>query len=433
MTADAQVCELSDCYRAYVEVLEALGHAVETSAVASHLSADDGERLETLLAEAVEGKEPDGPVEDGVVERMRELTASLIEEVAQAAREVCDGRQTAQGVAEALRKAAEADREAAADTVLLNGHRQFLRGRSCRLSELHRILDERGDQDELALVKLVPFVRRELARRGIEAGDEEISSWFEPEAEDRDVPHCLKRILSGINGEFETGLIELEEMIGDADPDEWLEDVRVRLLFRSHSAMHKAIAEATSLKYDCVHKALSGRQKAKRIQAEVKYCIEVWLRDLEEGREPDIDDDYRGVPVERMHVLLPALEKAFPTKEEIYRTVSSRTHVKTGSVRRYFQSNGQLKYAPLSVYRCARALADGKVAQAPPSRDSYLADRRTRRLADELARKARDTLQRWRAEGDAPELEIAFKEIRRALIVTIKENRHTEPSSSAGC
>jgi hypothetical protein len=82
----------------------------------------------------------------------------------------------------------------------------------------------------------------------------------------------------------------------------------------------------------------------------------------------------------------------------------------------------------LSVYRCAHALADGKVAHAAPSRDSYLADRRTRRVAAELAQKARQTLQRWRAEGEDPELEIAFKEIRRALIVTIKENRHSEPS-----
>jgi hypothetical protein len=230
-------------------------------------------------------------------------------------------------------------------------------------------------------------------------------------------------IVRGVNGEFRKELVPLEQMVGDADPDEWLEDARARLLFRSHSAMHKAIAEATSLKYDCIHKALSGKEKAKRVQSEIKYCLEDWLRDMDSGQDPDIDEQYRGVPVEMTAGLLPALERAFGTKEELYRHISERTGVKAGSVRRYFQDNGQLKYSPLSVYECARRLAEGK--EETPAVRSYLSDKRTRQIAYSLAGKARKALAQLRMVGESAELEAEFKDLRRALIAAMKERRRS--------
>ena len=274
-------------------------------------------------------------------------------------------------------------------------------------------------------MKVVPHVCRELARRGFELPEEEIGRWFDGAEADCQVPSCLRRIVAGLGPEFRTGLMGLEEMVGDADPDQWLEAARVKLQFRSHSSMHKAIAEATSLKYDCVHKALSGRRKAKRIQAEIKYCLERWLREHDGGQEPSIPEDYRGVPVQRMYALMARLETKYPTKEDIYRLISERTGIKTGSVRRYFQSNGQLKYAPLAVFRCAESLAAEERPVLQPR--TYLADTRTRQVAKELARKANDALLRWQGNGRTVENELAFKELRRALIVTLKERRSRAP------
>jgi hypothetical protein len=294
-----------------------------------------------------------------------------------------------------------------------------------------RLLRERHDPESLAMVKLAPYLREQLRRRGFSVSEQEIREFFDEESE-RQVPWCLKSIMAGVNGQFSTGLIPLEEMVGEEDPAEWLERVRQKLLFRSHSAMHKAIAEATSLKYDCVHKALSGSKKAKRIQAEIKYCLNRWLQEVEAGRDPRVDDEYRGVPVEWTCALLPQLEERFDSKEEIYRVISEKTDIKAGSVRRYFQSNGQLKCAPLTVYRLARRMAAGPGSSAAvrrrPARSSYLTDQQTRRTARKLAAKVNAALRRWRADGADPDLEVEYRQLRRTLIMAIKEQRSALPA-----
>jgi len=416
--------DLLGTYRTYTELLGAVGHSVNPSAIAGYLAAES--EAQDALAEALSadgGKVPrDAP--ENAPEKMDELLRKLGDEVSETLGEWA-GAYDIEDLAEALQAADESDRLRVEDAILLNGHRQFLRPRQVSLEEFRRALSERPDGGELALVKLVPFIRRELDRRGVSAEPQRITGWFRGDSKDDAVPSCLKQIMSGVNGEFKVGLIALEDMTGGEEPDQWLEDIRTQLKFRSHSSMHKAIAQATSLKYDCVHKALSGRRKAQRVQAEIKYCLELWLEDVREGRELDVDEDLRGVPVEDMHGLLPELERRFRTKEDIYRIISERTGVKTGSVRRYFQSNGQLKYAPLTVYRCAQALAEDRVP--PAQRTSYLVDSRTRRVAEDLAGKVREALDLWEQDSDDEDLLYSYKELRRTLIATIKERRRTKP------
>lgn len=430
MAVATEPAGLKDAFAAYEELLVAAGHSVNRSAVAGYLA--EGDDAVGLLVQAfdsgVEDPALDGEL-DRALARMGELIAKLTDEVASVllAEGDAPAKSDSASLAQFLAKAPETRRDCVADAILLNGHRQFLNPRSMPVSEFQEMLDERGDRQSLALCRLSRFLRDELAQRGIGAPVSRIRGWFDSGCGDESVPQCLRRIMSRVNGEFRAGLIGLDELTGGTDPDAWLEDVRCRLQFRSHSSMHKAIAEETGLKYDCVHKALSGRRKAKRVQAEIKYCIDGWLEDLQSGREVDIDEDHRGVSVAQMHALMPKLERRFSTKEGIYRLISRQTGIKTGSVRRYFQSNGQLKYAPLSVYRCAEALASGR-EDVSEAGHSYLSDVGTRRAADRLATRVRDALVRWRqAEDEDPELQLAFRELRRALIVTIKERRHATP------
>ena len=133
------------------------------------------------------------------------------------------------------------------------------------------------------------------------------------------------------------------------------------------------------------------------------------------------------MPVEQVRALQPLLEQKFACKEEMYRLISARTGVKPGSVRRHFHSNGQLKYAPLSVYRSAKALAEEGPDRYRPR--SYLADNRTRRVARRLAHRAEEVLEQWRRAGESDELEIAYKELRRALIVAIKQQAHSSAAA----
>jgi len=418
MPEKAPGLDMAAAYDDYAGLLSATGHEVALPVLAQHLAGGEERAADVEATLLRRGTGED--IERAAAERMRELLDRLAEEI----RDVLgdDAPSDVGGLAEALRGCSAEQRDLAADVVLLNGHRQFLRPRRVRLAEVRQVLAESG---ELALVKVLPHVRRELARRGIDVAEGEVERWFDGADADCEVPKCLKGIVAGLGPAFQTGLIDLEKMVGHTDPDRWLEAVRLKLQFRSHSAMHKAIAEATSLKYDCVHKALSGRHKAKRIQAEIKYCLERWLREADNGGEPAIPEEYRGVPVRKMHGLMARLESKYRTKEDIYRLLSERTGIKTGSVRRYFQSNGQLKYAPLAVCRCAEQLAaEGRAAEP---RRSYLADVRTRRVAQELAQKANEALVQWHRGSAGVEEELAFKELRRALIVTLKEHRCRAP------
>jgi hypothetical protein len=419
---EVPVLEMAAAYEDYVGLLSAAGHAVELPVLARHLAG--GEQQAAGVAAALQGRQDDGAFEQVAAERMQTLLAGLADELREALGR--DGPRSPDGLLAVMRHCSEQERDAAADAVLLNGHRQFLTPSYVPLCEIRDSLAQSPERGELALVKVVPHVRRELSKRGFDVSEEEVGRWFDGAEDDCLVPRCLRRIVAELGPEFRTGLVGLEEMVGDADPDQWLETARVKLQFRSHSSMHKAIAEATSLKYDCVHKALSGRKKAKRIQAEIKYCLERWLRERDAGQDSYIPEDYRGVPVQRMHGLMARLESMYQTKEDIYRLISERTGIKTGSVRRYFQSNGQLKYAPLPVFRCAESLACE--TRAVKQTRSYLADARTRQVARDLARKANDALLRWQGNGETVENELAFKELRRALIVTLKEGRCRAPA-----
>ncbi len=213
-------------------------------------------------------------------------------------------------------------------------------------------------------------------------------------------------------------------MVGDQKPDEWLEATRAALLFRSHSAMHQAIAGATGLGYHTVHKCMSGSRKPRRIPAAIAECLKGWLNCVEKGNTPEIPDEFRAVPAEDMLGLLPALLERFDTKSALYEAVSERTGVQPTTVRRYFYACDRLHHAPLAVYRVAKNLAGAPHAGAANS--SYLADKRTRRAAHELSLKCRRVLMR-RREVDDPVLEVRYRQLRRALITTIKEGREAVP------
>jgi len=221
-------------------------------------------------------------------------------------------------------------------------------------------------------------------------------------------------------------LIPLTELTADSDPDEWLEWARKKLRFRSHCAMHRALAEATGLKYSSIHKALSGSDKANRIRAPIKRYLDRWLEKVENGKDIHVDDSHRAVPVEKLQKLMPRLNRKFRTKEELYRCIAKHTSAGLASVRRYFLADEQLKHAPLSVYRFARKLArQMPEADAP---DSYLSDKHIREAAGRIAREANEALRYWRAAHDR-EAKSEYKDLRYALIATLKKQQEYRRAS----
>ncbi len=216
-------------------------------------------------------------------------------------------------------------------------------------------------------------------------------------------------------------------LVGDQDPGDWLEATRSALLFRSHSAMHRAIAGATGLGYHTVHKCLCGGRRPCRIPAAAADCLRGWLNCLEEGTSPGIPDEFLAVPTEQMVGLLPALLERFGLKSAVYEAVAERTGVLPTTVRRYFNDHNPLRAAPLAVYRAAKKLADAPQERGPEQ--SYLADERTRQVAQELSGRCRAMLMLWK-EDDDPFLEMEYRQLRRALITAIKEGREAVPEAA---
>jgi hypothetical protein len=419
-----------DTYRLYAGLMRAIGHEVDQVALAEHLGEEESERraLKTLLSDAAGREDGRSEVQQKAAARLMDMAQGLVEEIASAAGG-WSGEDTAKIGAEELvqrlHEAPDGRKEAIADAVLLNGHRKVLLERYVAAEEVVGEFRKRQNGAKLDLQKLVSHVEEELGKRGYPMSQAAVRKLLSGSYEGQRVPYCLKHILERLDGRFVTSLVPLTAVVGDRDATEWLEETRRKLLFRSHSAMHQAIARATGLKYDCVHKALSGRRKAKRIQAQIKYFLDRWLEDVGSGREPDVSDEYRGVPVGQTQAMLPALEKRLGTRERVYRAISQRTGIRAGSVRRYFQGNGQLRYAPLSVLKCVEEIIRG--GGCAVRMRSYLADVHTRSVAFELARRANEALARWRETGGDGEEEMTYRELRLVLIETMKEQRASLP------
>jgi len=338
-------------------------------------------------------------VDAGALERLEGLCEDLASKLASGPAKASPSWRE---VAESVRKLPEQERDALADMVLLDGHRAFVQRRYIGVEEFQRLLREFAGDQTVARKKLISHLREEFRRRGIDMSCDTIEERFRARPTVRSMPYCVKHILRNLGEEFRTGLIPIEKLVGNEEPDVWLERAQKRLRFRSQSAMHKAIAAATGIRYDSVHKALSGRRKAKRIQAAIKTCLDGWLQKAEHGEEPDIDERYQGVPVEEMCELLPAL---------------------------LFHNDGLLKFAPLRVYRVARQLA--QEAPLAPPRQPAAPPRRPVDRVQQLAREAARALDRWRRCKDDLELEREFKDLRRELIVRLKERRGRRRTAAA--
>ncbi len=252
MATEVIECEFTRLCRLYRGLLQAVGLQLDEAALADHLArdADEAEQIRLLMGRS---EDDDLPEEDEVPGRVVEALGEMEEAVAAELRSAAAamGADLPAGdelLSASLQSLTEGDRDRLADALLLNGQGAFVQPRYTDVPTFHASLTADHDPECLALVKLVPYLREQLRMRGFSLTEEAIEGFFDPGARGS-VPHCLKTIMASVNGQFSTGLIPLGDMVGEQDPADWLEDVRQKLLFRSHSAMHKAISEATSLKY----------------------------------------------------------------------------------------------------------------------------------------------------------------------------------------
>ncbi len=413
--------------QALVECLRALGFRVDWTGLARAVgmgpagSRKAADALQRAAREGGDGKLP-ARVRKGITRRLLALSRA-VEGVPASSGPACGARPD--DLAGQLARASGKEREAIRDSFLAAGNGCLVRPRHMSPKEFQRFFQATFSGRDLSLGKLATFVSQELARRGRPLSMPNVRRLFGSGECGTPIPRCIKHVLIGINGEFDTGLMPVLELTGGKPLRAWLEGAREKLLFRSHSSMHKAIAESTGLKYDSVHKALSGSKTPLKIRVEIKTCVDGWLRLLQSGGDPDVRPIHRGVPVAEIEVLLPALEAGYGTKEAVYRRIAKQTGRSTSCIRRYFRPVGLLKHASLAAYRCALEML--QAADSKPAIQSYLGDETTRRAARRLEREAALALQQWRDTGHDVELELRFRELRRALIATMKQQRPVAP------
>ncbi|MBS3764430.1 MAG: hypothetical protein KGZ25_14125, partial [Planctomycetes bacterium] len=290
-----------------------------------------------------------------IVRGMRVKLQSLVEELASELSEL--NRVPKAQFCSLLQSLPSPMRDRLADVVMRDGHRGLLERRFISVEEFQQMLEDYAGDQTLARTDLINHIQQEFRDRGIEMSYGTVEERFRPDPVVRTMPYCIRQVFRELDGHYRTGLIPIEEMVGEEDPGEWLERSRRRLMFRSHSSMHRAISAQTGLSYAAVHKALTGSEKAGRIQVKIKRCLESWLEKTARGEKLDIPDKYRGVPVEQMRVLLPNLMEQFETKKALYLAIARQTEVGPGAVRQYFQENTRLNYAPMSAYRVGCELA----------------------------------------------------------------------------
>ena len=417
-------------YAGYASLLEALGYEVKEAKVLERVSdaPTTRARLEEFLAAyrngVLNGELVEGEVCECVGGLLADLTARIQPEALRLAGALGPATTDANSTSLAPLVAGlpEVQRDWLADIVALTEHRDLVESRKMPVEEFQALLRDFAGDQTLARQKLVAHLRDELRRRGVDMSCEAIEERFRSDPAVRTMPSCVKQIMKGLGDEFRTGLVPVRQLLGDEDADEWLGRAQDKLMFKSQSAMHKAIAEATGLSYDCVHKALSGRKKAKRIHVEVKRCLEGWIAKADRGGDIGVSDEHRGAPVRETCALLPRLRELFRTKQAAYRFISARTGLRAGSIRRYFQDDGRLKFAPLLVYRVAKQLADGQI-EVPRSEVPASARRPRRTGAENVAKRAQDALSKWRLDRQNEELAMDFKDLRRQLIAELKQRR----------
>jgi len=269
---------LVQAYQWYVSLLHALGFQVDDGALVQALgdSPQSCAHIAAVLRAYRRGELNGELVDAGALERLEGLCEDLASKLASGPAKASPSWRE---VAESVRKLPEQERDALADMVLLDGHRAFVQRRYIGVEEFQRLLREFAGDQTVARKKLISHLREEFRRRGIDMSCDTIEERFRARPTVRSMPYCVKHILRNLGEEFRTGLIPIEKLVGNEEPDVWLERARKRLRFRSQSAMHKAIAAATGIRYDSVQsRTLTSATRGCRWRRSASFCRPCWGR-----------------------------------------------------------------------------------------------------------------------------------------------------------
>ena len=415
--------KILEALRSYEELLLSLGLQIDRAAIRRHTTQDLGYRgpMKTFFSESHAARYPNHTAPAEVYQALEGLVKGALKLV----RSRLNGSlpksdANPDAVIAASRKLKATERSAIAAVVMGSDHGAFVRRQEISIGEFRSLLADYAQGQTLARKGLIEHIQEEFRQRNIDMSFDTIEERFRSTTTVKTMPACIVDIIAALGDQFRTGLIAMEEMCGDQNPKAWLEQKRQRYFFKSASAMHKAIAERTGLRYDSIHKALGSRMPARRIQKDVKDCLDRWEQCYQAGEDLGVKDGHRGVPITEVQPIFDRLRGRYGNNGAIKDELAVALGVSGSWIQRYMAKTPRVKYMPMRHYAKLLEIAD---APGGSARVSYLQDTETRALAQTLCRQANHALARAQSEGDPEKALASYKQIRRQLIEVLKQRR----------
>jgi len=305
----------------------------------------------------------------------------------------------------------------------VNGtHRPFLRAAEVPVEAFHKALDAYAAGQSLSRGRLVQHLQAELLRRGVHLSAASIEERLRRNTKVRTVPAALMEIVASLGAEFRSGLVPLATFTGAEDPAAWLEHCRQTLGFPSKNALHKALAAATGVNYETVHKALTRPQADRRVRVEIRDTLLDWLERVRNGQPLPVEPaaPRRTRPRADLRKLLRRLEACYDDPENLYADAARAVGLSPEAIRKVHREGGAAQIAPEHLAALRELLKNRRRARRPRS---YLRNPRIRRTALRLARRIEEARQAWMAHPHDDALRRAFRRLRLQMIITLKQGR----------
>ncbi len=425
---------------AYEGLLTAVGLKVDRAALRRRVAEAAGYDGPTkmLFSEAHAKKHPTHTAPECLRRALDQLTADAVRRLRRrlnGASPKGRGRVTAEVLIQAIGKMASDQRQALGEALLKTPHGEIVRRPEISIEQFQGLLREYAQGQTLARKALIKHISKEFRKRGIEMSFDTIEERFRSNTTVKTMPACIVEIMKNLDGRFRTGLVPIEAMCGDSDPKDWLEERRRRYCFKSASAMHQALADATGLRYDSIHKALGSRSPARRIQKDIKDCFDAWEERFRKGEELGVSETYLGVPIEQVQHVLDRLRARYRGNGKLRALLSAELGVSASWAQRYLASKPRVKHMPMRYYRQLVKLAEGPLR---PVGESYLKDEQTRELAETICERANQALMMAQRAAQAEEAKVdpekaleRYKKLRLRLIEVLKQRRTAPELASA--
>jgi hypothetical protein len=183
--------------------------------------------------------------------------------------------------------------------------------------------------------------------------------------------------------------------------------------------MHRALAQATTVNYETVHKALTNPRPGQRLQKEIIDTLLAWREAVRRGERLPVDARLlAGRSGGEVTGLLRRLSRQARSASELYRAGARALGVGPATVRSAVAGGGDRSFSARGVKSLKELV---KQRENAGRQRTYLNAPTIRSAARQLAHRAEQARARWQAEPNNRALKNAFMVRRLELIVAIKE------------